>query len=120
MELKGVHHVSINIGDLDENVRFYTEILGMNLMESRPDDDISVDGAWLNLPDGRELHLLCRESEPAPGQHFAFEVTDLDAVVTELEGHGVKVSTPAELAGICLQVFAKDPSGNMLEFNQRL
>ncbi|MCP5028309.1 MAG: lactoylglutathione lyase [Actinomycetia bacterium] len=120
MELKGVHHVSINIGDLDENVRFYTEVLGMNLMESRPDNDIPVDGAWLDLPDGRELHLLCRDSEPAPGQHFAYEVADLDAVIAELEGHGVKVSAPAELGGICRQSFAKDPSGNLLEFNQQI
>jgi catechol 2,3-dioxygenase-like lactoylglutathione lyase family enzyme len=120
MELNGVHHVSINIGDLDENVKFYTEVLGMKIIESRPSDDIPVEGAWLSLPDGREVHLLCRESTPAPGQHFAFEVADLDVVVAELEGQGLKVSAPNELGGICRQSFTKDPSGNMLEFNQRL
>jgi catechol 2,3-dioxygenase-like lactoylglutathione lyase family enzyme len=119
MELRGVHHVSINIGDLAENVRFYTEVLGLELL-ARPDGDIAVDGAWLGLPDGRQVHLLVQESQPADGQHFAFEVEDLDAVVGELEGKGVKVSAPSALADVCRQSFTKDPSGNLLEFNQRL
>ena len=111
--------MSINIGDLAENVAFYTEVLGLDVLP-RPDADIAVDGAWLGLPDGRQVHLLVQESRPADGQHFAFEVDDLDAVLTELEGKGVRVSPPSTLAAVCRQSFTKDPSGNLLEFNQRL
>ena len=118
--IKNIDHVVVCVSDLERALKFYTEVLGMKIIESRPSDDIPVEGAWLSLPDGREVHLLCRESTPAPGQHFAFEVADLDGVVAELEGQGLKVSAPNELGGICRQSFTKDPSGNMLEFNQRL
>ena len=54
------------------------------------------------------------------GQHFAFEVGDVPGVVADLEAAGVRVSTPATIDGICTQVFCSDPSGNLVEFNQRL
>ena len=58
MDLRGVHHVSINVTDLDQSLAFYRDTLGLKVLESRPDDVITVDGAWLSCPDGREIHLL--------------------------------------------------------------
>jgi glyoxylase I family protein len=120
MELRGVHHVSINVTDLDQSLVFYRDTLGLKVIESRPDDVITVEGAWLGCPDGREIHLLVNEMPTGKGQHYAFEVGDIESTVATLSGAGLKVSKPAEMVGICRQVFCKDPSGNLVEFNQRL
>lgn len=119
MDLLGVHHVSLNVSDLDQTVDFYTESLGLTLLD-RPDDSISVPGAWLGCADGRQIHLLLNDVPDSKGQHFAFEVSDVPAVVLELAAKGVKMSTPSTMAGICVQAFCTDPSGNLVEFNQRL
>ena len=33
MEFAGVHHVSLNVGDLEQAARFYTEILGLEIQQ---------------------------------------------------------------------------------------
>lgn len=120
MDLLGVHHVSINVTDLDQSLTFYRDTLGLKVLESRPDDVITVDGAWLSCPDGREIHLLVNDMPTSKGQHWAFEVGDIESTVATLTAAGHKVSKPATMEGICTQVFCKDPSGNLVEFNLRL
>lgn len=117
MELRGVHHVSINVTDLAETLTFYTDALGLALLD-RP--DTIGPGAWLGCADGREVHLLMNDVPDNNGQHFAFEVADVDSVTERLSSVGRKVSAPNEIDGLCRQVFCKDPSGNLLEFNERL
>lgn len=119
MDLLGVHHVSLNVSDLDQTVDFYTQALGLKLLD-RPDESISVPGKWLRCADGRQIHLLLNDVPEGKGQHFAFEVGDVSAVVRELADKGVKLSTPSTIEGICVQAFCTDPSGNLVEFNQRL
>jgi catechol 2,3-dioxygenase-like lactoylglutathione lyase family enzyme len=119
MELRGVHHVSINVSDLDETLAFYAGTLGLAVLP-RPDGEISVPGAWLGCPDGREIHLLVNDVPDGKGQHFAFEVDDVDEIAAALDQAGHPAGQPAVIQGICRQVFCHDPSGNLVEFNQRL
>ena len=117
MAMIGIHHVSINVDDVDAAVRFYTEVLELENMD-RP--DLGIPGAWLRAGE-QEVHLLgIQDGKPPKQQHFAFLVDDLDAVRERLQGLDTKVSKPNEIAGVCKQSFAHDPSGNMVEFNQRL
>jgi|TARA_B100000315_G_scaffold241121_1_gene261668 catechol 2,3-dioxygenase-like lactoylglutathione lyase family enzyme len=115
--LKGIHHVSINVSDVNAARDFYVDILELELLE-RP--DFGFPGAWLRSGD-QEVHLIGIDSgTPLKEQHFAFRVDDLAGVSQKLEAAGVKVSRPNEIAGICVQAFTHDPSGNMIEFNQQL
>ena len=117
MVMSGIHHVSINVDDVDAAVRFYTDVLELESLD-RP--DLGFPGAWLSTGD-QEVHLLgIQDGKPPKQQHFAFLVGDLDAVRARLQGLDIKVSQPNEIAGVCKQSFAHDPSGNMIEFNQRL
>ena len=117
-ELRGVHHVSLNVADNDVATRFYVEVLGLTEI---PRPDLGFPGAWLAMADGRQVHLLQVDGWVAPmGQHFAFEVDDIDAVRAHIEAHGVNVSAPKEIPGVCRQAFFKDPSGNLLELNAPL
>ena len=117
MSMNGIHHVSINVKDVDTAVTFYTEVLGLDLLD-RP--DLGFPGAWLRAGE-QEVHLLGIDSgEPLKEQHFAFAVQDLEHVRERLQAAGIKCSRPNEIPGVCVQSFTHDPSGNMLEFNQRL
>lgn len=114
MEIVGVHHVSINVGDPEEGIRFYTEILGLGLRDDRP--DLGFGGAWLDAG-GQQVHLL-EGTVPAPlGQHFALRVDDLDASVAELRRRGVQVSDPNPI-GTGRQAFLADPWGNGVELHE--
>jgi glyoxylase I family protein len=73
----------------------------------------------LVCPDGGQVHLIEVDGWTAPkGQHFAFKVSDLDAVRRDLQAKGVKVSEPSEIPGTGRQSFFKDPSGNLIEVNE--
>ena len=115
MKLAGVHHVSINVQDVAEAGTFYVDVLGLEQLD-RP--DFGFPGMWLRS-EGQEIHLMQVENHQAPeGQHFAFLVDDIEAVIAELTDRGVKVSKARALPGGARQAFLKDPSGNMLEINQ--
>lgn len=117
MELRGVHHVSINVSDLDDTLAFYADTIGLEVLP-RPDE--IGPGAWLGCPDGRELHLILRDVPENLGQHYAFEVDSVEATRDALAAAGRKVSKTSEIAGVCRQVFCRDPSGNLVEFNERI
>lgn len=115
--LEGIHHVSINVKDVGAAQGFYVELLGMELLD-RP--NLGFPGAWMRAG-GQEVHLLGVDSTPPPKeQHFAFQVADVDAVKAVLDAAGHPCSRPNEIAGVCRQAFTHDPSGNLVEFNQRL
>ncbi len=118
MRTHGVHHVSINVRDVDESLRFYVDVLGFHQRDDRP--DFPFAGAWLNVGDGdQQLHLLEVEGVDAPrGQHFAISVDDLDAAIDVLGARGAEVSEPSTIEGICRQAFLADPTGNLIELNQ--
>lgn len=110
----GVHHVSINVSNVEEAVRFYTEGLGMSVRPDRP--DFGFGGAWLDAG-GQQVHLIEGRVPAAQGQHFAVLVDGLDAVVTELRGRGLEVSDPSPV-GTSRQAFVSDPSGNLVELHE--
>ena len=116
MELLGVHHISLNVCELDAAVEFYGERLGLEPL-ARP--DLGFPGAWFVLADGRQLHLVeTVDGEPAPGQHFAFRVTNIKRARKELRGRGVRLSKIIQLPDGASQCFFLDPSKNLLELNQ--
>jgi glyoxylase I family protein len=116
MQPLGVHHVSINVNDLHEAVTFYTQVLGLTVRTDRPDADIGVGGAWLDVG-GQQVHLLEAGPPAGVGQHFAIRVEDLDAAVAELRRRDVSVGDPSGI-GTGRQAFLSDPSGNLVELHQ--
>ena len=109
-----VHHVSINVRDVDEARQFYVEQLGLVSRADRP--DFGFAGAWLDAG-GQQVHLIEGEPPAAVGQHFALQVDDLDDAITELRARGVKVGD-ASPVGTGRQAFLSDPSGNGIELHQ--
>jgi catechol 2,3-dioxygenase-like lactoylglutathione lyase family enzyme len=117
MITQGIHHVSINVTDVASAKQFYLEVLEL---EDLPRPDLGFPGAWIKAG-SQEIHLLGIDSgQPLKEQHFAFLVENMDQVTDQLEKHGVQFSSEKNIPNVCRQIFAHDPSGNMIEFNQRL
>jgi glyoxylase I family protein len=115
MHAQGVHHVAINVADVDAAIAFYTKSLGLTVRTDRP--DFGFPGAWLDAGD-QQVHLVQAPTPPAQGQHFALLVTDLEAAIAELRESGVDVSDAVPV-GTARQAFTTDPSGNTIELHQR-
>lgn len=109
-----VHHVSINVADVDAALRFYVDQLGLTPRTDRP--DFGFGGAWLDAG-GQQVHLIEAAPPPGLGQHFAVLVDDLDATIAELRAQGLEVSDASPVA-TNRQAFVHDPSGNMVELHE--
>ena len=114
---QGIHHVSINVNDVDAALDFYVGVLNLEL-KHRP--DLGFPGAWIQAGE-QEIHLLGIDSGvPVKEQHFAFAVSDAVTVHHALNERGFNPSAIREIPAVCRQFITHDPSGNMIEFNQRL
>lgn len=128
MQILGMHHVAVIASNYARSKVFYTEVLGLRVIEEtyrEARDSYKLD---LELPDGTQIELFSfpdpppRRSYPeACGlRHLALAVVDLDEAVQALEGHGVAVEPVRvdELTGKRFTFFA-DPDGLPLEFYER-
>jgi catechol 2,3-dioxygenase-like lactoylglutathione lyase family enzyme len=115
MKVSGLHHVALNVTDLEASTRFYVDQLGFTLLE-RPDFDFP--GAWLQAG-AHQVHLMvAADATVDRRQHFALRVDDLDAEVESLTQAGVEVWRAPVVPGAGRQAFVRDPSGNRIELNQ--
>ena len=114
MKVLGVHHVSLMTPDVEATKAFYVDVLGCTERTDRP--DFGIGGCWLDAG-GQQIHLVEGDTPNRAGQHFAFRVDDLDAVVAELRSRGYDVKDPFH-SGVGRQTTVDDPVGNMVELNQ--
>lgn len=114
MQPLAVHHVSINVSDAAKSIAFYTDVLGGDIRNDRP--DFSFDGAWINLG-ATQVHLIQADIPPNLGQHFAILVEDIDGAIDELRTKGFDVAD-AKGVGSNRQTFITDPDDNLVEIHQ--
>jgi len=128
MNITGIHHVAIIASDYQQSRRFYTEILGFEVVAETyraQRDSYKLD---LRTPDGVQIELFSFPSPPArPSRpeacglrHLAFRVPDLTLAVRELQGYGIEVEDVRtdELTGKLFTFFA-DPDGLPLELYEQ-
>lgn len=119
MDILGIDNVFIEVGDLDEAVRFYSEVLGLPVAK-RFDEMGSVLFAVGKETPG--LGVAVRESPHTGGQKVWFEVADARAAAAELAAAGVTVTSPAFLIPTGWAVEIADPWGNLVgltDYTQR-
>ena len=118
MRATGFTHVSVHAHDLDESVRFYKDLFGM---EEIPAPGFPFPVRWLRVGD-LQLHLFQSE-DPAPqGHHFGIEVDDFEATYEKVGEMGAQIeegyfSNVYELPDGAVQLYVRDPAGNMVEVN---
>jgi catechol 2,3-dioxygenase-like lactoylglutathione lyase family enzyme len=103
-------HVNLRVEKLEEAVRFYTEVMGL---ESIPRRDTKGQGAWFRLGDA-EVHLA-EDATPQPRskRHFAVEVADVGEARRKAAEHGTEIEQEE-----ARRFWMRDPSGNRIEVVQ--
>lgn len=114
--VQGLHHVSINVDDLAAANDFYADLIGLRQIE-RP--DIGIGGTWFEAPNGLQIHLIELPGGGSDANHMAFAVADIDEAIATLRATGLEVRDWSDI-GTGRQVFLRDPSGNIVELNQRV
>ena len=116
-------HTSITVRNMDESLRFYTEVLGLTFERRRPIPENHAEIAFVHDPEsGGRVELTCWEgkTELDAGEqldHLAFEVADLDAFLVWAKARGVRVAKePYRLQGGSSRLaFVLDPNDVWIE-----
>lgn len=116
MLIADIHHVSLNVTETERALTFYSDVLGMAAL---PRPDFPFGGAWLDAGNGRQVHLIEAKVPSDLGQHMAFRVADIDAVIEQLRAAGVDTPDATQVGSTGIrQTFVLDPDGNRIEFTQ--
>ncbi|WP_332769858.1 VOC family protein [Phenylobacterium sp.] len=121
MQLRAIDHINISTPRLAETRDFFMSVLGLT-EGFRP--DFGVPGHWLYAGDRAIVHLVGTTESTTPSKggaldHFAFQISDYDAMVATLDKHGVSYA-PLDVPGTAIrQLFIRDPNGVQVELNYR-
>ena len=119
MAIRGVDHINIATQHLEETRDFYVEVLG--LVEGyRP--AFKSKGCWLYAGDHPVVHMQEADGPVGPSEasalnHFAFDVSDFQALIDRLEARGVAYEALTVPGTSIRQAFLQDPNGVRVELN---
>ncbi len=116
-------HAMIRVKNIDESMKFYTELLDLNRTgEVKLDDCILY---YLSDEDGQtQIEMTYNNETPANGYehgnafgHFAFEAKSMDEFTAKMKNFGYKyLYEPYFMPEVNMYVaFLKDPDGNEIE-----
>jgi len=133
MKILGVDHIGVAARSIDESLKFYTVILGLELVGTEEVAEQKVRTAFLPVgeseieilestaPDGPIAKYIDKNGEGI--QHIALRVDDIEAALEELKSKGVRLidETPRRGAGGTKIAFIhpKATKGILLELCQR-
>jgi len=122
-------YTGIRVKDMEESVRFYTEVLGMTLAERLATAPTKGEVATLRSPGSEQELELNFYSEGSPfwapyanGEdldHLAFEVEDVVATVDALRKKGVEIIVEPYSIGDWSEAYVRDPNGIWIELLQK-
>ncbi len=101
MKVKKLDHVGIAVKDLEKAIKFYEDVLGIDLASTEVVEDQHVKVAFLPLGE-TEIELLESTTEDGPIaryiekngpgiQHLAFGVDNIDEAIKEMEAKGLRM-----------------------------
>ena len=125
MKVTKLLHTRMRVSDLDETIRFYTTVLGLEVIERK----ISPRGsqlAFLRVPNSDELIELTSFPPSGPVKvqedlvHLAFQVENLERAITALNQKGIKITDgPTKTSSGSRFIFIDAPDGYEIELIER-
>jgi len=120
-------HTSITVKDMDESIRFYRDIMGLELERRREFPENKAEIAFLaDKESGAQLELTYwkEKTDWTSGDeldHLAFAVPNMDEAIKKFKEHRVEIARePYSLRGSTTRIaFIKDPNGIWLEIIER-
>lgn len=132
-----IDHVGYAVPDLDEAIKFHTEVFGFRLLHREENPEQGVAEAMLGTgkqePESAQVQLLAPLNENStiakflakngPGvQQVCYRVADIDAVCADLRAKGVRLLYPEPKTGTAGArinfVHPKDSGGILLELTE--
>lgn len=142
--IRGIHHVSVHVNDLDRMMEFYRQAFGFELVgETFAWKDAELLDRILDVPGSAAKGAMMRAGTcyielfefqaPQPDQplpkrpydkgytHFCVDVTDIEHEYTRLKGLGMTFGyfEPIDM-GHVRTVYGRDPEGNVIEIQQTM
>lgn len=124
MKVSGFHHVAVICSDYPKSKRFYTEVLGFQIVSEIYREERHSYKLDLAIPGGTQIELFSFPAAPARRsypeacglRHLAFTVRNIDGEVAELTARGIEVEAVRvdEVTGKRFTFFA-DPDGLPIE-----
>lgn len=118
-------HTRMRVSDMEQTLRFYTEVLGLDVLE-RKTSPRGSHLAFLKVPHSEELIELCSfpQSGPVTVQadlvHLAFQVESLDDTIRALTAQGVTITDgPTVTSAGSRFLFIDAPDGYEIELIER-
>jgi len=121
--ISSLNHVAVCVTEIERSKRFYGGVLGLKEIARPP---FPFEGAWYELADGRQFHLIVHdrplalrgttEIDPRDG-HLAFAVADFEGTVAHLQAAGIECVVRPDNITPWKQVYVTDPDGNVIELN---
>ncbi|HHJ16287.1 MAG TPA: lactoylglutathione lyase [Gammaproteobacteria bacterium] len=118
-------HTMLRVGDLERSIRFYTEVLGMQLLRKKDYPDGKFTLAFIGYGDESENTVIeltynwdTDSYDIGTGYgHIALEVDDVYAATEEIRRRGGKILRDAGPmnAGTTIISFVEDPDGYPIE-----
>ncbi len=116
-KVQGLGHVGLYVRDVERELAFFRDVIGLPLVEAGP------DFAWSTLPDSSQFELF----GPADRDHDHFTtgpvpeflVEDLDAAAAELEASGVELLAPIRGTEEQRWLHFRAPDGNVYGLTAR-
>lgn len=125
MRVKKLLHTRMRVSDMDETINFYTDVLGLEVVE-RKTSPRGSHLAFLKVPNSEELIELCSFPPSGPVKvqedlvHLAFEVDNLDDTIADLTAKGVKITDgPTRTSSGSRFIFIDAPDGYEVELIER-
>ena len=123
-------HTSIRTSNLQQTVAFYTVVLGMRLVREKAIPEREMEIAFLESEGNHQIEVIrfggqagfqVPAYENRVFDHLAFEIDDMEAVLTRCEEvGGAVVERPFHLPGSSSSyAFIQDPDGVTIELIQR-
>ncbi len=125
MRVKKLLHTRMRVSDMDQTIRFYRDVLGLEVLE-RHTSPRGSHLAFLAVPNSEDLIELCSFPPSGPVKvqedlvHQAFEVEDLDDTIAQLTAKGVKITDgPTRSSSGSRFLFIDAPDGYEIELIER-
>lgn len=121
--IKNLGHIAVRVKDLDESLRFYKDILGLEEAFRLCGDDGKPYLVYLYIAPGQFIELFPNGSKPGECSreiiglvHICLEVDDVKEAYALMQERGAPIDSDIILGNAkCRQFWLHDPDGNPIE-----
>jgi catechol 2,3-dioxygenase-like lactoylglutathione lyase family enzyme len=118
IQIRAINHVTLIVDDLEKAREFYTNVLGL---EELPAYAFDYPVQFYRINEMQQLHLTEWQDTPSFRGHVCLQVADFNEAFRRLKALGAIDTSPwgkvRRLRDGTMQMFARDPSRNLLEIS---